>query len=134
MDSDGADDSVVSSTTPAAAATNEDAASDNAAATVVASPIAGEDGAADAVTAANAADDDVARPEAVFAYTVEKFSLVRESVLSGPCMVRNLPWKIMIMPRPNANNQGGGPSGTMNKSMGYFLQCNGKLPKKRNNN
>ncbi len=68
-------------------------------------------------------DDDEARPEATFRFTVENFSSVKESVLSEPCMVRNLPWKIMIMPRQNQERPGG-PGG--NKSMGYFLQCNGE--------
>ena len=107
MDSDGADDSVVSAVVPAVAAATTT-----------------EDEMGSAVTDVDAEEDDVARPEATFSFTVEKFSTVRESVLSGPCMVRNLPWKIMIMPRPNANHQGG--SGPNSRSMGYFLQCNGK--------
>ena len=116
MDSVGAD-SVVSSTTPAVITPQPAAAG-------------GQEGADSLLHAELDADD--ARPEAVFRYTVEKFSSVRESVLSGPCMVRNLPWKIMIMPRPNTQqqqqqqNQAGGGGGANTKSMGYFLQCNGK--------
>ena len=82
MDSDAA--AVVSSTDDANASNAAEDASTNAVndATI-------EDASKD--------DDDDARPEAVFRYTVEKFSSVRESGLSDPCMVRNLPWKIMIL-------------------------------------
>lgn len=69
-------------------------------------------------------DQDTARPQATFSFTVQNFSTLTESVLSTPTFVRNLPWKIMIMPR----RVGGGGSGTDRgtKSMGYFLQCNGE--------
>ncbi len=75
-------------------------------------------------------EDDEARPEATFRFTVENFSQVKDSALSPPCMVRNLPWKIMIMPRPaperpTSQQQGGGGGGG-GKSLGYFLQCNGE--------
>lgn len=48
---------------------------------------------------------------------VERFSRLSESVLSPSCFVRNLPWKIMVMPRfyPDRPHQ---------KSVGFFLQCN----------
>ncbi|RXM28003.1 Ubiquitin carboxyl-terminal hydrolase 7, partial [Acipenser ruthenus] len=57
------------------------------------------------------------RSEASFRFTVERFSRLSESVLSPPCFVRNLPWKIMVMPRfyPDRPHQ---------KSVGFFLQCN----------
>ncbi len=74
-------------------------------------------------------EEDEARPEATFRFVVENFSTVKESVLSPPCMVRNLPWKIMIMPRSGQQQQergGGGGQGQQQKSMGYFLQCNGE--------
>ena len=45
------------------------------------------------------AQDDEARSEATFAFKVENFSTIKESALSPPCIVRNLPWKIMIMQR-----------------------------------
>ena len=41
-------------------------------------------------------EDDEARSEATFQFKVENFSRIRDSVLSEPCIVRNLPWKIMI--------------------------------------
>ena len=44
-------------------------------------------------------EDDEARSEATFSFTVENFSQIKESALSPPCIVRNLPWKIMIMQR-----------------------------------
>ena len=73
-------------------------------------------------SAAGNEDEDEARPEATFSFKVENFSQVKESVLSQSCMVRNLPWKIMIMPRQGQDN----PRTGQNKSMGYFLQCNGE--------
>ena len=69
-------------------------------------------------------EEDDARPEATFRHVVDNFSQVKESVLSPPCMVRNLPWKIMIMPRPSPEGRAHGA-----KSMGYFLQCNGEALK-----
>ena len=44
-------------------------------------------------------EDDEARSEATFQFKVKDFSQIRDSVLSEPCIVRNLPWKIMIMQR-----------------------------------
>ncbi|KAF4791957.1 Ubiquitin carboxyl-terminal hydrolase 7 [Turdus rufiventris] len=62
-------------------------------------------------------DDTSWRSEATFQFTVERFNRLSESVLSPPCFVRNLPWKIMVMPRlyPDRPHQ---------KSVGFFLQCN----------
>ena len=76
----------------------------------------------DPAASAETEDEDEARSEATFSFTVENFSQVKESVLSPQCMVRNLPWKIMIMPRQGQDN----PRTGQNKSMGYFLQCNGE--------
>ncbi|XP_077294716.1 ubiquitin-specific protease 7 isoform X2 [Arctopsyche grandis] len=64
--------------------------------------------------------DDEARSEAKFSFIVPNFSRIKESVLSPPCFARNLPWKIMVMPR---NNQ---PQDRQQKSLGFFLQCNGE--------
>lgn len=66
-------------------------------------------------------EDEEMRSEATFSFRVENFSKLKESVLSPPCYVRNLPWKIMVMQRtsnPNDRNQ------TETRSMGFFLQCN----------
>ena len=35
---------------------------------------------------------DESRAEAQFQYTIENISKLKETVLSSPCMVRNLPW------------------------------------------
>lgn len=66
-------------------------------------------------------EEDESRPEATFEFTVSNFSRMKESMLSPPCYVRNLPWKIMVMPRTS------GPQERMpTKSLGFFLQCNGE--------
>lgn len=64
---------------------------------------------------------DEARSEATFRYTVENVSKMKESQLSPPCIVRNLPWKIMVMPR-SSQTQERQPQ----RSLGFFLQCNGE--------
>ncbi len=66
-------------------------------------------------------DEDDARPQATFSFTVENFTNLQESVLSESTFVRNLPWKIMVMPRNITNNDRG-----TTKCVGYFLQCNGE--------
>ncbi|GAB6025849.1 Ubiquitin carboxyl-terminal hydrolase 7 [Chamberlinius hualienensis] len=64
---------------------------------------------------------DEARSEATFRYTVQNVSKLKDTVLSTPTFVRNLPWKIMVMLRMN-NSQERVPS----RSLGFFLQCNGE--------
>lgn len=66
-------------------------------------------------------EDDEARSEATFRFTVPNFRNLKDSVLSPPCYVRNLPWKIMVMPR-----QAPSPDRQQQKSLGFFLQCNGE--------
>lgn len=66
-------------------------------------------------------EDDEARSEATFRYTVNNFRNLKDSVLSPPCYVRNLPWKIMVMQR-----QAPSPDRQQQKSLGFFLQCNGE--------
>lgn len=66
-------------------------------------------------------EDDEARSEATFRFTVTNFRNLKDSVLSPPCYVRNLPWKIMVMPR-----QAPSPDRQQQKSLGFFLQCNGE--------
>jgi len=80
-----------------------------------------EVGVADQEETENVEDDDEARSEATFRYTIENFSTVRDSCLSESCVIRNLPWKIMIMQRDVKPQERGTP-----KSVGYFLQCNGE--------
>lgn len=62
---------------------------------------------------------DEARSEATFQFTVTNFSKLKDSQLSPPCFVRNLPWKIMVMPRygPPQDRQ-------QQRSLGFFLQVN----------
>jgi len=50
-------------------------------------------------------DDDEARSEATFRFRVEGFSTIKDSTLSESCVIRNLPWKIMIMQRTTHNRQ-----------------------------
>lgn len=63
--------------------------------------------------------EDEVRSEATFSYVVRNISKLKETELSPPTYVRNLPWRIMVMVR-NARNQ---PEA---KSLGFFLQCNGE--------
>lgn len=65
-------------------------------------------------------DDDVARSEATFRYTVQNISQLKEQVLSPPCYVRCLPWKILILIRHTTT-----PERQQQKALGVFLQCNG---------
>lgn len=67
-------------------------------------------------------EEDEARSEATFRFSVQHFSKLKDSVLSPPCYVRNLPWKIMVMPR-TSHGQERAPS---SRSLGFFLQCNGE--------
>lgn len=52
--------------------------------------------------------DDDARPQATFKFPVPNFAQLTESTLSEPTFVRNLPWKIMVMPRNLGNSEKGG--------------------------
>ncbi|XP_017767859.1 PREDICTED: ubiquitin carboxyl-terminal hydrolase 7 isoform X1 [Nicrophorus vespilloides] len=65
-------------------------------------------------------EEDDARSEATFCFSVPQFSKLKDSVLSPPCYVRNLPWKIMVMPR-TSHAQERTPA---TRSLGFFLQCN----------
>lgn len=66
-------------------------------------------------------EEDEARSEATFRHVVTNFSKLKDSNLSPPCYVRNLPWKIMVMPRTTQTQDRPGQ-----KSLGFFLQCNGE--------
>ncbi|CAH0579099.1 unnamed protein product [Chrysodeixis includens] len=87
-----------------------------------------ETGSADTATAVTPAanpevaqdDDDIARPEATFRFTVQNISQLKEQVLSPPCFVRCLPWKILILLRHTTT-----PDRQQQKALGVFLQCNG---------
>ncbi|KAK9885250.1 hypothetical protein WA026_010749 [Henosepilachna vigintioctopunctata] len=66
-------------------------------------------------------EEDEARSEATFRFRVPQFSKLKDSILSPPCYVRNLPWKIMIMPRSSQAQDR-----SAQRSLGFFLQCNGE--------
>ncbi|XP_074039373.1 ubiquitin-specific protease 7 isoform X4 [Leptinotarsa decemlineata] len=70
-------------------------------------------------------EEDESRSEATFRYTVQQFSKLKDSILSPPCFVRNLPWKIMVMPR-NSHAQDARQDRPSQRSLGFFLQCNGE--------
>lgn len=70
----------------------------------------------------NIDENDDARPQATFGFTVDNFTNMSDSVLSECTFVRNLPWKIMVMPRHITTAGERGPG----KCVGYFLQCNGE--------
>lgn len=63
---------------------------------------------------------DEARSETTFRFVVENVSKLKEQVLSPPVFVRNLPWRIMAMPRTNHSQER-----QATRSLGFFLQCNG---------
>jgi len=64
---------------------------------------------------------DEARSEATFRYTVKNISKMKDSQLSPACYVRNLPWKIMVMPRSKQTQER-----QPQRFLGFFLQCNGE--------
>ncbi|XP_034830302.1 ubiquitin carboxyl-terminal hydrolase 7-like [Maniola hyperantus] len=65
-------------------------------------------------------DEDPTRSEATFRFTVENLSQLKERVLSPPCYVRSLPWKILILIRNITT-----PNHQQQKALGVFIQCNG---------
>lgn len=67
-----------------------------------------------------AMEEDTARPEGTVQFVVPNFAKLKETALSDPIYVRNLPWKIMCMPRYSSQSH----SHDKVKSLGFFLQCN----------
>ncbi|GIY89443.1 ubiquitin carboxyl-terminal hydrolase 7 [Caerostris extrusa] len=67
-------------------------------------------------------EEDEARSAATLRFIVPNFSKLKETALSPPTYIRNLPWKIMVMPRTTHGGQDRQPT----KSLGFFLQCNGE--------
>ncbi|XP_049869363.1 ubiquitin carboxyl-terminal hydrolase 7-like [Pectinophora gossypiella] len=65
-------------------------------------------------------DDDAARPEATFRFKIHDISQLKEQVLSPPCYVRCLPWKILVLIRQTTT-----PDRQQQKALGVFIQCNG---------
>ncbi|XP_064631404.1 ubiquitin carboxyl-terminal hydrolase 7-like isoform X2 [Lineus longissimus] len=64
-------------------------------------------------------EDDDSRASATVTFTIENISKLKETVLSPPCVIRNLPWKIMAMVRYNQHAERHNQ-----KTLGFFLQCN----------
>ncbi|XP_030854698.1 ubiquitin carboxyl-terminal hydrolase 7 isoform X4 [Strongylocentrotus purpuratus] len=64
-------------------------------------------------------EEDGSRSEATFCHTVNNISKLKETSLSTSITVRNLPWKIMAMPRTSHNS-----AERSSRSLGFFLQCN----------
>jgi len=58
------------------------------------------------------------RAEGLIQFKVENFSKITDSVLSDPIIIRNLPWRVMVMQRNSTN-----ASGERTRSMGVFVQC-----------
>ncbi|CAF4834823.1 unnamed protein product [Pieris macdunnoughi] len=71
-------------------------------------------------TEASTEDIDIARSEATFRFTVTNLSQLKEQVLSPPCFVRCLPWRILVLVRNTST-----PERQQQKALGIFLQCNG---------
>ncbi|KAK3717321.1 hypothetical protein QZH41_011551 [Actinostola sp. cb2023] len=68
-----------------------------------------------------AMEEDTARAEGFITFTVQQFSKLDKHTLSDPIYVRNLPWRIMLMPRTSSHAH------ERVKSLGFFLQCDPKL-------
>lgn len=66
-------------------------------------------------------EDDESRAEGTFQYTLHAVSKLKDTVLSPAYFVRNLPWKIMVMPRLSQSSVSDKHS---QKNMAFFLQCN----------
>lgn len=58
------------------------------------------------------------RAEGCIRFEVKSVSKVKDTALSDPVIIRNLPWRIMLMPRFNTNS-----NGERVKSAGIFVQC-----------
>lgn len=67
-------------------------------------------------------EDDDCRSVGLIKLRIEQFSkLFKESVLSTPTMVRNLPWKILAIPKQHVNE-----NRQQARALGFFVQCNGE--------
>ncbi|XP_065066038.1 ubiquitin carboxyl-terminal hydrolase 7-like [Rhopilema esculentum] len=63
-------------------------------------------------------DGGPSRAEGQLRFEVQNFSKIKDTVYSDPVMIRNLQWRIMVMPRFSTVQ-----SGEKMKSLGIFLQC-----------
>ncbi|KAF5287530.1 hypothetical protein FQA39_LY04158 [Lamprigera yunnana] len=67
-------------------------------------------------------EEDEARSEATFCFKLTQFSKLEDAVFSPTCYIRNLSWKIKVMPRTRYTQ-----NRTKQKALGFFLQCNGEI-------
>ncbi|KAJ2946169.1 hypothetical protein O0L34_g5103 [Tuta absoluta] len=65
-------------------------------------------------------DDDAARSEATIRFTIHNISQMKEQLLSPPCYVRCLPWRILVLVRQTTTQDR-----QQHKALGVFIQCNG---------
>ena len=72
-------------------------------------------------------DDDDARPQATFKFEVVNFTQLTDSVLSESTFVRNLPWKIMVMPRQLSSGTQGGEKGKLSSVLIRYFKQNSKV-------
>lgn len=66
-------------------------------------------------------EENKSRPEATFAFQISEatsFFSSDDYLLSDPCYVRNLPWRIIAIPRSGPDPK--------SKGLGFFVECNGE--------
>jgi len=71
-------------------------------------------------------DSDDFRPDGYIRYEATGVTKWKDQAhnLSEPVMVRNMPWKILLMARPGQHQSQQDPSS--GRTLGFFLQCNGE--------
>ncbi|XP_075240373.1 ubiquitin carboxyl-terminal hydrolase 7-like [Convolutriloba macropyga] len=71
-------------------------------------------------------DNDDFRPDGYIRYVATGVSKWKDQAhnLSEPVMVRNMPWKILLMARPGQSHAS--QDAASGRSLGFFLQCNGE--------
>lgn len=67
-------------------------------------------------------DHDPTRSEGMIDFKIENFSKIAGKLLSQPVYIRDLPWRLLVMPREVSVTDGRA------KSLGIFVQCNPKSP------
>lgn len=68
-------------------------------------------------------DLDPCRPEGSISFVVRNFSELESTVLSEPTLIRNLPWRLLVVPRETTLQSEGKV-----RSLGVFVQCNPQAP------
>ena len=69
-------------------------------------------------------EDEEVRSQGFLEFRIPHISRLKDQVLSPPIILRGLPWKILVMPRINNNNNNLTGDLKTVKTMGFFLQCN----------